>query len=280
MRGSHFLVGLFVVAGAARAGEPERPQIEIGDVSKNGGGFLPPHVSHRDGRDFDVYVFAAKGKSQDICGPGYDRPLTTEMVKMFASDEKTEVIFSGDPNLPGTVYWKGLREHVHVRMSRGRTRRAVMAPGVLDRARADYDTICGHLKGNAPTSDHGDQALIEHATKVAASTLIVPSPEIKNPTVPVKGSIAEYVAAVANTNGVGVLGARAIVPCRAGSGRCVRIEGAPCANAKKKDGCEGVGLSVTIGFAAEKPILVEAYGPNLSAVRTQADVEKLIELSP
>jgi hypothetical protein len=280
MRGSHFLVGLFLMVSAARAGEPERPKIEIGDVSKEGGGFLPPHVSHRSGRDFDVYVFAANGKSQDICGPGYDRSLTAEMVKMFASDEKTEVIFSGDPNLPGTVYWKGLREHVHVRMSERPTRRAVMAPGVLDRARADYETICSRVKSSAPTSHPGDQALIEHATKVAASILIVPSPEIKKPTVAIKGTIAEYVAAVANTNGVGVLGARAIVPCRVGSGRCARIEGSPCASAKKKDGCEGVGLSVTIGFAAEKPILVEAYGPTLSAVRTQADVEKLIELSP
>jgi len=132
MRPSYFLVGLVVMVGAARAGEPERPKIEIGAISKEGGGFLPPHVSHREGRDFDVYVFAAKGQSQDICGPGYDRPLTAEMVKMFAGDEKTEVIFSGDPDLPGTVYWKGLREHVHVRMSQRPTRRTAIAPGVLD----------------------------------------------------------------------------------------------------------------------------------------------------
>ncbi len=96
----------------------------------------------------------------------------------------------------------------------------------------------------------------------------------------VNGTIAEYVAAVAKTNGVGVLGARAVVACAVGAGRCVRIEGAPCATAKKKDGCEGVGLTVTVGFAAEKPVLVDAYGPTLAAVRTQADVERLIALSP
>jgi hypothetical protein len=60
----------------------------------------------------------------------------------------------------------------------------------------------------------------------------------------------------------------------------VRITGAPCANARKKDGCEGVGLVLTIGFVADKPTLVEAFGPNLTTVRTQADVERLIALSP
>jgi hypothetical protein len=115
---------------------------------------------------------------------------------------------------------------------------------------------------------------------VPASALIAPSPDIRNAKVPIKGTIAEYIAAVAKTNGVGVLGARDVVYCKTGSGRCARITGAPCANAKKKDGCEGVGLVVTIGFAADKPILVEAFGPNLAAVRSQLDVERLIEVSP
>ena len=135
------------------------------------------------------------------------------------------------------------------------------------------------MKNSAPTSDRGNQP---DRTRYQSGGLD-PDRAItrdQKPTVPVRGTIAEYVAAVANTNGVGVLGARAIVPCRGASGRRARIEGLPGAHAKKKDGCEGVGLSVTIGFAAEKLILVEAYGPNLSAVRTQADVEKLIELSP
>ncbi|MEO1269126.1 MAG: penicillin-insensitive murein endopeptidase [Myxococcota bacterium] len=33
---------------------PERSPIQVGDISHRGGGFFPPHISHRNGRDADV----------------------------------------------------------------------------------------------------------------------------------------------------------------------------------------------------------------------------------
>jgi murein endopeptidase len=267
--------------GSARAAEPGAgPSMEVGDISKEGGGFLPPHVSHRNGLDVDVFVIAKKGKPQDVCDAGYDAELTAHLAEVLGKDPKTEVIFSGDPTLPGTVYWKGLREHLHMRMSEEGAKRMTMSREALARARADYDTVCGRTPVKAIAGEPGDAALLERAARVPASALIAASPAIKHAAVPLKGSIAEYIVAVAHTNGVGVLGAREVVACQAGGGRCVRLAGAPCANAKKKDGCEGVSLVVTVGFANDGPVLVEALGPTLSPVRSQADVERLISLSP
>ncbi len=60
------------------------------DISKAGGGFLPPHVSHREGRDVDVNFLLEKGEEQ------WRKLLTLPLIPLlisFLADANTEAIF-------------------------------------------------------------------------------------------------------------------------------------------------------------------------------------------
>lgn len=123
-------------------------EVSIGDISRKGGGTLPPHVSHHQGRDVDVNFAIAAGESRD------EKLPTVALIPLlvaFLNDDNTKVIYldwgrqrdvfealEANPELPfaavlktelqyplakGTGrtrvrHWDGHARHLHVRYRR------------------------------------------------------------------------------------------------------------------------------------------------------------------
>lgn len=81
-----------------RRRRPGGPKIFVGDISKRGGGRIPPHVSHRAGRDVDIgYVRRGRNANNprftDVDGRSLDVPRTWELVKAFLETDQVRYIF-------------------------------------------------------------------------------------------------------------------------------------------------------------------------------------------
>jgi hypothetical protein len=279
------------------APEPTSPAgpgpIEMGPLSKKGGGPLPGHVSHQTGLDTDIRPQrAVQGEGPvSICDRrAYSRAYTAQLVTTIVAagaDQKAKVerVFFGDPMLPGITYWRGLHNHLHIRMTEEEGDRP--EPSDADRAvslplkRADLETFCD-AKGRPPAHlSPSDKNLIQRALAVPAATILTPPATIADAQVALAGSIADYVTAVASTNGYKGQRHARIVPCERPPQRsCVEIAGDPCASQLDDEWCEGVSLVVSIDLAGDRPSIDRAYGNDLRPVRDQRDVERLIRISP
>ncbi len=81
-----------------RRRRPGGPKIFVGDISKRGGGKLPPHLSHRAGRDVDIgYVRRGKNANNPrftvVDDRTLDVPRTWELVKAFLETNEVRFIF-------------------------------------------------------------------------------------------------------------------------------------------------------------------------------------------
>ena len=77
-------------AGLAEAFNVQDWTPAIWDISKMGGGFLPPHVSHQQGRDVDINFLLEKGEER------WRKLLTLPLLPLliaFLTDPNTEAIF-------------------------------------------------------------------------------------------------------------------------------------------------------------------------------------------
>lgn len=130
------------VIGAEWARRHPDRVIWIGDISKDGGGPLPPHKSHQRGIDVDVALVlhdpTKRGKFS-FTNPAYSRELTQELITLFHTHSTlpVEVIFFADPDVetrgpdeaPRTELSESdisHRSHFHVRFehpTEGRTSR-------------------------------------------------------------------------------------------------------------------------------------------------------------
>ncbi len=77
---------------------PGGPKVYVGDISKQGGGFLNPHVSHRSGRDVDVGYIRVGPHAHNPRFTGVDRasldvPRSWELVKSFLDTHEVRYIF-------------------------------------------------------------------------------------------------------------------------------------------------------------------------------------------
>jgi LysM repeat protein len=84
------------------------PKINIGDISKKGGGKLPPHLSHRTGRDVDLgYVLLGKDASRSrfagVHRGNIDLPRTWALVSAFVETHEVVYIFM-DYNVQKWLY--------------------------------------------------------------------------------------------------------------------------------------------------------------------------------
>src|SRR5687767_1772729 len=72
------------VGGEWNASHPERP-FSIGQISKKGGGPMPPHLSHRLGVDIDVRPVRKDGKNASVTidDAAYDRATTTALIDLW-----------------------------------------------------------------------------------------------------------------------------------------------------------------------------------------------------
>src|SRR6266550_254587 len=107
------------VAAAWEGLHPGR-RFSIGQISKKGGGNMPPHKSHKLGVDIDVRPMRDDGKNEPVTinDADYDRALTTELIKLWWKMAPVQAVFFNDP----TVIAAGLSHlveghdnHFHVR---------------------------------------------------------------------------------------------------------------------------------------------------------------------
>ena len=83
-----------IVASIARfrAGEPDAPPVQIGDISRENGGPLREHVSHQEGRDVDIgYLYDAPKDEDERKTMNLSR--TWALVRAFADRDDVAAVF-------------------------------------------------------------------------------------------------------------------------------------------------------------------------------------------
>lgn len=105
----------------------DAPELRIGNISRLGGGPMPPHVSHRTGRDVDIMLPAGRDARWCLLRAYLEDPQV-EMIFLDQSliaaqrayaDElggEDQALAGAELGKPGRVrHWPGHRDHVHVR---------------------------------------------------------------------------------------------------------------------------------------------------------------------
>lgn len=119
--GTAFTIGA-IVELAAKWAELSTVPIQVGDISRQGGGAFPPHASHRNGRDFDVRPFRKDKKLLPVdCRTisEYNADLTAEFVRMVRNYYPNAIIYFNDSVLikKGLVrFMAGHYNHLHFRL--------------------------------------------------------------------------------------------------------------------------------------------------------------------
>ena len=77
---------------------PGGPKVHVGDISKKGGGPMPPHSSHQLGRDVDVgYVLEGKladeARFKKATEDNLDVARTWRLIKSFIDTEQVVYVF-------------------------------------------------------------------------------------------------------------------------------------------------------------------------------------------
>lgn len=99
---------------------PDKP-FSIGQISKKGGGTLPPHKSHKVGLDIDVRPMRKDGANApvEITQSQYDRELTTELIDLWWRNAPVQNVFFNDPTVIAanlSQFVNGHGNHFHVRL--------------------------------------------------------------------------------------------------------------------------------------------------------------------
>jgi conjugal transfer mating pair stabilization protein TraG len=95
------------------------PPIQIGDISRKGGGKFPPHGTHQRGRDVDIRPFRNDGKQSPVTYKDtvYDRETTRKLANLIKTLYPKAKILFNDPEIikDGLTKWaKGHDNHLHV----------------------------------------------------------------------------------------------------------------------------------------------------------------------
>lgn len=101
----------------------EHPMLKfsVGHISKEGGGQMVPHATHRNGTEFDLRPLRNDGQNQPvtISDPFYSSALTKELVLLIRKIFPGVIIHFNDPALVQeglTVRLAGQDNHLHVRL--------------------------------------------------------------------------------------------------------------------------------------------------------------------
>ncbi|HEV7645972.1 MAG TPA: peptidoglycan-binding protein [Pyrinomonadaceae bacterium] len=95
--------------------------LQIGDISRRGGGNFPPHASHKLGKDFDVRPLRKDNRMDPITisEVAYDTVRTEEAIRLVLSRHPNATIFFNDARLINknlTKHAAGHHNHFHVRI--------------------------------------------------------------------------------------------------------------------------------------------------------------------
>jgi len=132
------------VAAAWNDEHPDKP-FSIGQISKKGGGTMPPHKSHKLGVDIDVRPMRKDGANVpvDITHPQYDRELTTELIDSWWRHAPVQNMFFNDQTTIASglsQFVNGHGNHFHVRL---RAKDAEIRIGDRGSDVAEVQTILG-----------------------------------------------------------------------------------------------------------------------------------------
>jgi|GEM_PF-6977668 len=98
------------------------PVVGIGNISKNGGGPVPPHKSHQTGLDVDFRLLRADGARIGITfrDPNYSLARTQDLINTILSNSvlSVKLILCNDNKLKRVKPWPGHDDHLHVRFSK------------------------------------------------------------------------------------------------------------------------------------------------------------------
>lgn len=101
---------------------PRGPVIGIGNISKNGGGPVPPHSSHQTGLDVDFRLLRTDGARIGITfrDPSYSLSRTQDLVNTILNNSvlSVKLILCNDNKLKGVKPWPGHDDHLHVRFKK------------------------------------------------------------------------------------------------------------------------------------------------------------------
>ena len=110
---------LEAIGTAWHMAHPDGPRMTIGDISFQGGGKMPPHVSHQQGVDVDIRPLRNDGTEGPVTftDPAYSRALTQELVNLIVNNGVLRVryIFFNDPAVSSVRKWPGHHNHLHLR---------------------------------------------------------------------------------------------------------------------------------------------------------------------
>lgn len=93
----------------------------IGQISKNGGGPMPPHKSHRLGIDVDVRPVRTDGQNSPVSinDSEYDRAKTTALISLWWEHAPVQMILFNDNTVISaglSRFFDGHHNHFHVRL--------------------------------------------------------------------------------------------------------------------------------------------------------------------
>lgn len=73
---------------------PDGPKVFIGDLSRKGGGHLPPHVSHQSGRDVDVGYYLTEGHRwyATAKASNLDKARTWHLIRTLIAESDVDLI--------------------------------------------------------------------------------------------------------------------------------------------------------------------------------------------
>jgi len=108
------------VAASWNEKHSNRP-FSMGQISKKGGGPMPPHKSHQLGVDVDVRPMRKDGENAPvtIADSQFDRELTTELIKVWWRLAPTQAVFFNDQSVIDaglSRFVNGHHNHFHVRL--------------------------------------------------------------------------------------------------------------------------------------------------------------------
>lgn len=136
---------LRAAARATQAGDPRATSLVVGDLSKQGGGCLPPHRSHRGGLDADIGYYHLGGKQRTWLGlasaTDIDADRTWQLLAGLRASGQLRYAFI-DYDLQPSLYAAALRA--------GETAESLAPFFQFPRPKsADKSGVVRHLKGHA-----------------------------------------------------------------------------------------------------------------------------------
>ncbi len=108
------------IGAAWNASHPGRP-FSIGQISKRGGGPMPPHQSHQLGVDVDIRPMRTDGQNLAVTinDGAYDRATTTDLISLWWQMAPVQLILFNDPTVVAANLsrpFPGHGNHFHVRL--------------------------------------------------------------------------------------------------------------------------------------------------------------------